>query len=48
MVRPTYDARARAAIERQTGRSVAEVMARRARLVSFLLDWLDDALDTDG
>lgn len=44
-VRPAYDERARAAIERQTGRSVAEVVAQRVRLVSFLLDWLDDALD---
>jgi hypothetical protein len=47
-VRPTYDERAHAAIEQHTGRSVAEVMAQRARLVSFLLDWLDDALNTDG
>ncbi|MGI8687346.1 MAG: hypothetical protein ACR2M3_02105 [Thermomicrobiales bacterium] len=40
-VRPAFDERARAVLERNTGRPVAEDMARRARLVSFLLDWLD-------
>jgi len=41
-VRPAFDERARATLERNTGRPVAEGMARRARLVSFLLDWLDE------
>ena len=41
-VRPAFDAPARATMERSTGRPVAEGMARRARLVSFLLNWLDE------
>lgn len=42
-LRPAFDARARGALERDTGRPVEEGMAERARLVYFLLDWLDEA-----
>ncbi len=42
VVRPAFDERARAAMEQATGQPAAEAMAARARLVSFLLDWLDE------
>ena len=41
-VRPAFDERARTAMERNTGRPFQEGMAERARLVYFLLDWLDE------
>ncbi len=41
-VHPAFDERARATLERNTGRPFTEGMTRRARLVSFLLDWLDE------
>lgn len=41
-LRPAFDESARAAMERNTRRPVEEDMARRARLVYFLLDWLDE------
>jgi len=41
-VGPAFDERARAALERNTGQPWEEAMAQRARLVSFLLDWLDE------
>lgn len=41
-VRPAFDARARATLERSMGLPIAPAMAARARLVSFLLDWLDE------
>jgi len=41
-VRPAFDERARATLERNTGRPVEEGMAQRALLVYFLLDWLDE------
>lgn len=43
VVRPAFDADAHAALERNTGRPFAAGMAQHARLVSFLLDWLDEA-----
>jgi len=43
VIRPAFDEDARATMERSTGRPVAEGMAERARLVYFLLDWLDEA-----
>ncbi len=46
VVRAAHDERARAAMERNTGRPVEEAMAQRARLVSFLLDWLDETRPT--
>ncbi len=42
-VRATRDDRARAMLERNTGRPFAEGMTERAHLVYFLLDWLDEA-----
>lgn len=41
-VRPAFDERARATMERSTGLPIAAGMAARARLASFLLDWLDE------
>ncbi len=41
-VYPAFDEGARATMERNTGQPVEEGMARRARLVYFLLDWLDE------
>ena len=42
VVRLAVDEPARVAIEQTTGRSVNEEMARRARLVYFLLNWVDE------
>lgn len=41
-VRPAFDERARAALEQNTGRPIQEAMAQRARLVYFLLDWVEE------
>lgn len=43
-VRPALDVQARTATEQRTGRPAEDEMARNARLVTFLLDWLDEAL----
>lgn len=41
-VGPAFDERARAMLEQRTGRPIEQAMAERARLTSFLLDWLDE------
>ncbi len=43
VIRLASDKDARAALERSTGQPVAETLAERARLVYFLLDWLDES-----
>jgi len=43
VIRPAFDDTTRAALERSTGKPIVETLAERARLVYFLLDWLDEA-----
>ena len=43
VIRLATDETARAATEQSIGQPIAAVIAERARLVYFLLDWLDEA-----